>query len=360
MSYRCKSAGAAALPALLLLCSCDYRRPATREWAVMGTFATVSVPFEQSANLDAYVREAREVFSEINDKLTVYTQSSELAAVNRAAGSGTVAVGALTGEAVAAALKYAALSDGYFDPTVAPLVRWWGFNAGSAPSALPEPDEMRAMLARVGFENVRLAEDESEAGKPWRVELALPGMSLDLGGAAKGFAVDKCFERLRRAGAADVMINLGGNIRCGGVARPDRPWRIGVRNPFDNTRMLGVLLIPDGWAVATSGNYERYVVIDGKRYTHIIDPRTGYPVAGMAGVTVAARTAFEADAMSTAFFVMGPDEAARILPRVPGCEVLFVLDEQPPVLRMTPGFAEMFEAEGEFSGAAAVLPAREP
>jgi len=344
------------LPMPLLSGCREYLRPATREWAVMGTFAAVSVPYGDSAKLDRYVLEARQFFARVNHTLTVYSPSSELAAVNRAAGSEAVRVGNLTGEAIAAALKYAGLSDGYFDPTVAPLVQKWGFNDGTAPSSAPSPHEIEAILGRTGFAQVRLspAREQDRPGN-WQVELALPGMSLDLGGVAKGFAVDRCFERIRNMGASDVMVNLGGNIRCSGTARPDRPWRIGVRNPFDNSQMLGVLEIPDGWSVASSGNYERYIMIDGKRYTHIINPRTGYPVAGMAGVTVTAATAVEADAMSTAFFVMGPDEAQRILPRLPGCQVLFVKDEQPPVLWITPGFGRLFKAEPEFAESVRLL-----
>ena len=347
----------AALTALVLAGGClDTRKTASREWAIMGTFASVSVPAAQSGDLDRYVNDAKRIFAEINDKLTVYSAESELSALNRAAGSGPVALSARTGHAVAASLKYAALSDGYFDPTVAPLVRFWGFNDGTPPSSLPPAEEVSAVLKTTGYTHVRLAAPWTGQEDIWHAELTLPGMSLDLGGVAKGLAVDVCFERLQEIGASDVMVNLGGNIRCGGSPQPCRSWRIGVRNPFNESEMLGVLEIPDGWAVATSGNYERYVVIEGKRYAHIINPRTGHPVEGMAGVTVIADTAVEADAMSTAFFVMGPDEAGDILPRVPNCRVLLVKDEQPLIIWVTPDFSRCFTPEREFSSVVRVLP----
>jgi len=356
---RCRKPFCGVLLCLLVLgASCsDGPRPVSREWATMGTFAAVSVPAADAAELDRCVRDAADVFSGINDALTVYTKTSELSAVNRNAGYGAVAVSASSGEAVAAALKYAELSEGYFDPTIAPLVRLWGFNNGTAPASLPSAGDIRALLANTGFENVRLEPPvESDPNGNWQVELMRTGMSLDLGGVAKGYAVDVCFEQLRDSGANNVMVNLGGNIRCCGEARPGRSWRIGVRNPFNESRMLGVLAVPDGWAVATSGNYERYVVIDGKRYTHIINPRTGYPVAGMAGVTVVAATAVEADAMSTALFVMGCDEAAGILPNMPDCEALFVEDEQPTAVRITPGFGQWFTPEDEFVDSVRIIP----
>ena len=132
-------------------------------------------------------------------------------------------------------------------------------------------------------------------------------MELDLGGIAKGAAVDYAFERLRAAGYADFVVNLGGNIRVSGRPHPRRrTWHVAVRDPGNPSRTVdGALELADGEAVATSGSYERFVEIGGRRYSHIIDPRTGMPVARGGSVSVVAPSAMRADAWSTAFFVQG-------------------------------------------------------
>ena len=115
-----------------------------------------------------------------------------------------------------------------------------------------------------------------------------------------------------------------------------------MRHPFQPDRSLGVLHLAHGQAVATSGHYERFVTLDGRRYAHIVDPRTGFPVEGMAGITVLASTAVEADALSTTLFVLGMQEGLTVLQKKPGCAALFVPDQQPLQIRITPGLADWF------------------
>jgi thiamine biosynthesis lipoprotein len=150
-------------------------------------------------------------------------------------------------------------------------------------------------------------------------------------------------------GIRNAMVDLGGNLRCRGEPRPGEPWKIGVRDPFDRERLIGVLRLTDGWAVATSGNYERFVTIAGKRYAHILDPRSGYPVEGMAGVTVLAPTATDADALSTTLFVLGPVKGRDVLARKPGCHALYVPDRQPMEIRVSAGFRKFFTPEPSFA-----------
>ena len=144
------------------------------------------------------------------------------------------------------------------------------------------------------------------------------------------------------------MVDLGGNIRCAGCARPGTPWKIGVRNPFRRDEIIGALALPDGMAVATSGNYERFVTIAGQRYAHILDPRTGYPVKGMAAVTVVSTNAVEADALSTALFVMGLRRGAEWLVHRSGPEALFVPDIQPPQAWITRGMKAWLSMDSSF------------
>lgn len=152
------------------------------------------------------------------------------------------------------------------------------------------------------------------------------------------------------------MVDIAGNVRCSGMARPERPWTIAVRNPFDARHHLGTIRLTNGEATASSGNYERFVTLENRRYSHIIDPRTGWPVAGIAGTTVICTNATEADALSTTMFVLGPDGSHAVLAKIPTCHALFVLDKQPLRILVTPGFRARFTVAPDFSDSLVELP----
>lgn len=338
-------------PALLLAChacSADRDRPVSEEWEVMGTVASLSLPAADAARLQASVAAARDAMEEVNRRVSAYRPDSELSRLNASAGKGAAPVSDLTRGILLEGLRFAELSDGAFDPTVGPVVRLWGFSGGTAPAAPPDEARLAAARAAVGWRGLRV-----ERGG---ARLDAPGAFVDLGGIAKGCAVDRVYERLAPGCPRGLLVNLGGNMRVAGAARPGRPWTIGVRNPFDRARILGTLELTNGMAVATSGNYERFVTLEGRRYAHIVDPRTGWPVEGMAGVTILARTAAEADGLSTACFVLGVERGRELLRRVPGSEALWIPDEQPLRLLATPGFAARFRLGAGVAAAVTVLP----
>jgi len=182
-------------------------------------------------------------------------------------------------------------------------------------------------------------------------------MSVDLGGIGKGYAVDMAFEMVRRSGVNAAMLDLGGNIRVLGQADSGTNWTIGVRNPFEREQMLGKIALPNGMAVATSGNYERFVEMGGRRYSHIIDPRTGYPVEGMAGVTVVAPDASMSDALSTGLFVLGSQASLDVLKSLPGAEALFIPDRARIEIWLTAGMERLFVPHPESASSVKILPA---
>ena len=333
-----RAAGLALLSAILAMgagCRGAAEPPETRTWPVMGTYCAVSVPAAEAGALDELAGLTRVTMARVNDRLSAYTDDSDVGRINRNAGSNAVSVSAMTLEVLALSRKYSDLSDGAFDPTIGPVVRLWGFGGGVPPERMPTPEAIEATLRRTGMGLV----DADKGG----VRLRGSGARLDLAGIAKGYAVDLCYDRaLKERPGGNFMINLGGNIRCLGAGRGERPWTVGVRNPFNRDGLLGVIKLPSGMATATSGNYERFVTIEGKRYAHIIDPRTGYPVQGMAGVSVVAPTAVACDGLSTAFFVLGIEAGAKIVDRHPGVGVLFVPDRQPVELHLNPAFDEVF------------------
>jgi thiamine biosynthesis lipoprotein len=302
----------------------------------MGTTAAVSAPAGQSARVQRLRETVGVAFAEIERDLSIFLTNSVLNAVNAAAGDPTpVPVNSHVAAVLRHALDVAKAGGGAFDPTVGPLMTLWGFRSGSVTHS-PAAAAITETLERVGWQHVRL--DLSDPAAP-AAALARPGMRLDLGGIAKGYAVDLAYDRLRAASETDFLINLGGNLRAHGVPGAGRTgWGIGVRDPFHGDRILGTVQLREGEATATSGNYERFVVLDGVRYAHIIDPRSGRPVTGVAGVTVIAPTAMQADALSTTLFVLGPEAGLRLLATVPGCQALWVLDEQPVRTVASPGF----------------------
>ncbi|MEI6971169.1 MAG: FAD:protein FMN transferase [bacterium] len=300
----------------------------------MGTYATVSVPAGEARELDRVATAAGGHFREMESSLSIFKPGSEISRLNDAAGIAAVTVSAPVEDVLRLSVHYSEITGGAFDPTVAPLVRFWGFNKGQLPAAVPDEAEVRAILAKVGYRNLVVSNGTAA--------LATVGMGFDPGGIAKGYAVDVCFRAIGEETVRNLMINLGGNIRCRGEAEPGRPWCVGVRDPFSRDSVMGTIRLDDGMAVATSGNYEKQVVIGGKRYAHIIDPLTGWPVEGVASVTVIATNAVEADAMSTAVFVLGARAALPIISRMPGCHFMLVPDVRPAGIYLSPGAGEHF------------------
>jgi len=304
----------------------------------MGTIAAVSAPAARVAELPAMRDPVQAAFAQVERKFSIFLPESDLSRANRAAGNNEfVDLSPEVARVLRTALRLSRDSKGVFDPTIGPLMAAWGFRNGS-PRREPTAAELAEARAQVGWTNLIW-----DAAASNRVRLALAGMRLDLGGIAKGYAVDVGYDSLLRAGHSDFLVDLGGNLRAHGEAAPGRNgWRTGVRNPFPEGGILGTLLLTNGESVATSGNYERFVEFGGHRYAHIMDPRIGRPAEGVAGVTVLAPSGLQCDGLSATLFILGPDEGLKFLALRPGCEALWILDSPPLRLLATPGFAQRF------------------
>ena len=327
-----RQAGGLLLLSCILL-GCRERPAATRNWLTMGTFASVTVAPGETARIEEARTTCEAITTELNALMSTYLPASEISRLNAANGA-AIPLSPHTLRVLDMSRDYAQRTGAAFDPTMAGLVALWGFNGAEVPARAPSADAIEAALAVAGHGGLILADGTAR--------LARAGMRVDLGAIAKGYAVDVCFEALQDAGIRNFMVNIGGNLRVSGRARRTRPWKIGVRHPFETDEMLGSLRLDPGMALATSGNYERFVTIEGERYAHIIDPRTGRPVTGMAGVTALASTATEADAMSTALFVAGPEAGRVLAAERPALHALFVRDRQPFSILVTPGFRDLF------------------
>jgi thiamine biosynthesis lipoprotein len=210
-------------------------------------------------------------------------------------------------------LHLAAQSNGAFDLTLGRLKALWGIE-GETPQ-VPDREAVEDALRGIGPQALRL-----EA--PLVVK-SRPELQLDLGGIAKGYAIDRAIFLLADAGVEFASVNAGGDMRLLGDRGGKRPWRIGIQHPRDPQRLLATLEVEDV-AVVTSGDYERYFEQDGRRYHHLFDPRTGYPATACRSVTVVAPSAMLADALATAVFVLGPQQGISLLQYYPEAQALII------------------------------------
>ncbi len=300
--------------------------PSTQIRYVMGTLWTVEAagPRGPAAIVAAFAAIHR-----VDDLMSTYKPASELSRLNREGHARWVPLSADTYGVLARARAWARATGGAFDPTVGPLVRAWGFD-GPSP-AIPAPAALAAARARVGWRHLRL--------DPRRGALFVrAGMACDLGGIAKGTAIDRALAAMRRAGATRARVDAGGQQGFWGPA--GSRWRVAIAHPRADDRVLAELTVGPG-SVATSGDAERGFWHGGTRYGHVLDARTGWPARAAWSVTVSAATAETADALSTALAVMGPNEARGFLRGVPGVRAVFARPD---------GTMETLPASGAISG----------
>lgn len=283
---------------------------------------------------------------EIIDRLEQETLSwriadSEIARINALAGSGTsVEVSNKLNEDLIILLDVAEKSGGAFDFTIGSVVRLWNIDAwaagGNVEGSLPTQEEIVQALACTGYEKVSL-----ENGR-----ICLPArMSLDLGSVGKGIACDRIADYLEAQKVQGAVISVGGSILTFGSKPDGSPWQVGIVDPQDTSSLIGTLSLTGQWCVSTSGDYERYVEVEGRRYHHILDPATGYPAnSGVHSVTILCKSGILSDALSTACFVLG-EEKGMALAESYGAEALFV-DMQGKIV-MTEGMQGIFKETGE-------------
>ncbi len=297
----------------------------------MGTLWTVQARGPEAA---AAMEAAFAEIGRLDRLLSTYRADSELSRLNREGGHGWVAVSAETRNLVERSLAYSRASGGAFDPTVGPLVKIWGFK--HLDYRVPAEAAIGEARKRVGFAEVQV---DARRG----IRFRRPGLELDLGAIAKGYAVDRAVQILRDRGMTTARVDAGGNQRVWGEPPGGDSWIFGVRHPRLEGEVLGWTSLRTG-SVSTSGDAERGFWKDGVRFGHVIDPRTGRPVQGIVSVTVLAPDAETADALSTTLYVLGPEAGSRVLAGYPGAEALWVMAGAQPgtfVTRPSAGFPWM-------------------
>ena len=280
---------------------------------LMGTVVEIAAEGADAAVLGKAVDAAFREMQWLTDMMSHYDPRSVVSAINDAAGGRPMPVPPALADVLGMARRVSERTGGAFDVTVGSL-RGWRFGRDEA--RVPTPEEIATQLPKVDYRRLVLDERGGTAF------LAAPGMRIDLGGIAKAYILRAGLRALEQHGIARALVNGGGDVVLAG--RSDGPpWRIGVRDPRVPTQLVGVLELAHGFVVA-SGDYERYFVKDGKRYHHILDPRTGYPAAGARGVTLLGDELEAVNGLSVAVMVLGQEAGARLLGAKPGVEGFIV------------------------------------
>lgn len=293
---------------------------------IMTSPISITAPEPVAAEAAAVVFD---VFRNVDARMSEWKATSPLSAVNEAAGRDPVEVPDELRHVIRRGVEIGELTDGAFDITWGALWGLWDFTA-EHPSA-PDPDEIRRRIALIDHRRIEI---DDEAGTAY---LPVEGMVIGLGGIAKGYALDRAAAALHDRGIDDFLISAAGQVLMSG-RKSGRSWRVGVRDPWGEADAYFARIELTDVSVSTSGDYERFFVIDGERYHHILDPRTGMPAQGLRSATVVSADATLADALSTALMILGTERALGLIERLTDVEALLVDDTGQ--VHMTSGLAE--------------------
>jgi thiamine biosynthesis lipoprotein len=290
------------------------QEPVTRryEGGVMGTELAIEVAGTDAAELDRALEAAEAELRRLDDLLTDW-RPSELTRLNDEAGTGPRGVPPELARIVARSLDIGHLTEGAFDVTYAAVGKLWNFK--QEPPRVPASAEIEAALAHVGYARVTVDLERSTIDVP-------SGMRIGLGGIGQGYGADRAMQVLMDLGVESALINVSGDIKALGT-KDGKPWEIAIRHPRDRERVLAVLPV-ENTCVVTSGDYEKCFELEGRRYHHILDPRTGYPSEGCMSATVVAPDCAAADALATALCVLGPERGLELVERLERVEALLV------------------------------------
>ena len=305
------------------LLSCSRAEPSRVEFA-LGTVCSVTL-FEHAD--DRIYNDIFNRIREIENLMSVNIPSSDISRINASSGIEPVQVHEDTIKVIERAVYYAEISGGAFDPTVGPLVSLWGI--GNENQRIPAQAEIDKTLPLVNWRNVEIKAETNS------VFLKHQGMALDLGAIAKGYAADEAAAIIRKTKVKQAIIDLGGNVFLYGVKKDKSPWKVGIQNPLESRGIITGIVQVNEKTVVTSGVYERFFEQDGKRFHHIFSPSLGYPASnGLLSVTIIADNSMEADALSTAVFVLGYERGKALLEFFPGTKAIYIFEDMS--IRITP------------------------
>lgn len=285
------------------------------------TLSMLGSPFEMTVvakdipEADFYIDMSVAEVSRLENLISDWIPTTPISQVNKFAGIKPVKVPQEVFDLVERSIKISELTSGAFDISYASMDKIWKFDGSM--TRMPTPEEIKKSVSKVGYKNIILDHNNST------IFLKLEGMKLGLGGIGQGFIADKIKFLLTSKGVAAGIVNISGDINTWGKQTNGEKWKVGIKNPLNKNKIFATFPLDDN-AVETSGSYEKYVIFNGKRYSHIIDTRTGYPATGVISVSVFAKTTELADALATGIFVMGVDVGLDLVNQLPGVGCIYV------------------------------------
>lgn len=307
------------LPAFILLLTIvgNAQQSYKRTLKLMGSRFDITVVAQDSITANVHIDTAIAEITRIEKLISSWDENSQTSKINRNAGIEPVKVDPELFNLIARAIEISKLTDGAFDISYASMDKIWKFDGSM--SKMPSEKDIKSSVAKIGYKNIVLDKQNNT------VFLKLKGMKIGFGAIGKGYAADKAKDLLISKGVQSGIINASGDMNTRGKQPNGSDWKIAITNPMDKNKVFALLPITNG-AVVTSGDYEKYVNFNGKRYSHIIDPRTGYPSTGIISVTVFAPKAELADALATSIFVMGKEAGLDRINQMPKIECI-IIDE---------------------------------
>ncbi len=310
-------------------------RKVTYSHQTMGTVISLTMWTDDEKLAAKASRAAFDEFDRIDAIMSSWKKGSDVAAINAAAGNKPTVVSSEVFDVIAKAQKMSAVSKGAFDITVGSYRGLWKFDE-DRDGSIPSDADVNERRKLVGYRNVRLGRKKKS------VQLRKPGQRITLGGIAKGHAVDRAVVLLHAAGVLDFIVQAGGDLYASGN-KGGKKWTVGIRDPRGSPDASFAITAIENRTFSTSGDYERAVVVDGVRYHHLLDPKSGRPAKGARSVTVMAKDAITADMWSTALFVLGTKRGLALANRTKGIEAVFVDTDNK--VRTTRGFKTLTAAE---------------
>lgn len=330
---------------VFLLSGCEnitaQKYPFIYSGPVMGTsFSIKASQLPPKTDIESLHKAVQTRLAGINQRMSTYIKDSELSLLNNLKSTEAQAVSTELATVLSEAQSISELSGGAFDITIAPLVNLWGFGPDVMLYQAPEPDAIKHVLAHTGYDKLQLDNKALTATK------GLDDLSMDLSALAKGYAVDAVAEVLEEQGISDYLVEIGGEIRLKGKNLQGQKWRIAIEKPNINKRVLQKVISITDIAMATSGDYRNFFEQDGQRFSHTIDPRTGYPITHkLASVTVLAESSMLADAWATALMVLGPEAGYAVAEQQQLAVFFIIKTEQGFVEQTSPLFTKYTKVE---------------
>jgi thiamine biosynthesis lipoprotein len=308
----------------LLFAGCGSKKEEKISGKTMGTTYHITVVAGYFNNAKSLKEKIEARLEEINQSMSTYRKDSEITRFNAQNDVGEkVCVSEDFIHVMRVAEKLHALSEGAWDGTIKPLVDLWGFGSSSRERRVPEKEDILKLLPEIGFNNVEISDNRYLIKRR-------ASISVDLASIAKGYAVDQIADLLRKNGIKNFLVEIGGEVFASGHRLDGKLWRVGINTPMKDAAVDNVYKAINlhNKALATSGDYRNFFEVNGKRFSHVLDPRTGYPVTnGVAGVSIIADTCVFADGLATAIMVMGHEKGIELIDTLPDVEGLVVVEE---------------------------------